>query len=85
MIIYEIRWQDHLRGLCTKWTSSKAGVAKAKAVVRNYYRCQKAENGGMRDGHSDFGQFYDTAQHDIPSGKQGLVDWLNRFHTLDNG
>jgi len=85
LIIYEIRWQDKIEGLCIKWAGSKVGAAKAKAEVRKYYRKQKAGCWGLEAGRSNFDLFYDTIKHDIPSGKQGLVDWLNRFNVHDNG
>ena len=85
MIIYEVCWQDCDQGLCVKWASSKTGAAKAKAKVRAWYKKQKAENKGLREGYSNFDQFYDTVKHDIPSGKQGLIDWLNINLTNNNG
>lgn len=69
MKIYAVPYYDYA-GNHIQWARSKSAIPEAKRIVRDKYR----RNGNTKD-FEGFGEPYPM---DVPPGKQGLIDWLNK-------
>jgi hypothetical protein len=77
VIIYQITQVDAQRGRIRHWARSKADISSVKAKVRAGYRA----NGNQKDFNGWGGPF----KHEIGKGKDGVVAFLNRHATHNNG
>ena len=69
MVIYRVEWYDQHEGRCYEWATTKAAA----------YRRRKE----LDDEHPEIDHFVN--RHVIPDTRAGMVDWLNKNFTTDNG